>query len=174
MEPVQKVWEQLWDDIRALASWTESLDTDLLRVDELPVEVALTQLEQLREVVRSLRVSETAYERWIAAVFKDQKWGFEREIPLETGVAVKVTVNRSKGRKGWKHRDLLTAWYRAWLRKRGNPSDPTPVEVRNALFEAVGIGYWKVSVLRDLDIDPDEFSNQEPGPPKIQIEQVPL
>lgn len=159
-EPVQRIR----DDVDAAHTWAESLNQDVLNVDEMTFESAAAYLAKLREAIRLMRDSEAAIEAWMAEVWKDQGW---RDPQVVQGVG-EIEIRRAKNRKEWDHAGLQKAVLESLMRSRGGEV-PTPWDVRDALMAAVGVAYWKVTELKRLGINVSEYCTEVPGNRKVEI-----
>lgn len=145
-------------------------------VEELPIELAAQYLVELRAIVKALRDADAYFERWIAQIFKDQGWrtGYQNGHPVE-GVG-DVEVTRSKTTT-WASEALLKAWLEAYLGEHEGDTEPWALthELARALgvITASGAGAtsapWRITPLKALGIDPDEFSDKEWGAPHVRI-----
>lgn len=123
-------------------------------------------LKRLRVARHDLAVYESALERAIAGQWKEA--GIRHDQPV-MGVGV-VKVNRSRPRKGWQHEAVLGAVLDRHLTENQTGELPTPWEVRDWIMAAGHIDYWRVKALRDLGLDPDDYSTPAgPSAPTVTI-----
>lgn len=121
-------------------------------------------LVQIREQVKALRDVEEMVERFViqqrvsAAVFEDTE---------VDGVGV-VSVHRTANRKAWDHDGLATNVLDRHLIEAGG-EEPDPWQVKQWLMDAIGVGYWRVGVIKALGIPVDEFCTTERGRRTVQI-----
>lgn len=162
-----------------LEAQAESLNTVVMDINETDLEQATDALLRVQELVKIIRDSEAAIELWIEKIFKDQKWAHEftdrngnlrvKYEPQETPLGV-VEIRRSSNRRDWDHEALAKDWLDSWLEKNAEGGVlPSPWQIKNALMEVAGIGYWKVGVLKELGIDPDEYCDSSPGTPRVKV-----
>jgi hypothetical protein len=122
-------------------------------------------LKRVRAARQELTAIEAAFERAIA-----RRWVI---LGLRDGQAVEdvgyVEVYRGKKRTGWDHVSLAAAVLDAHLSASATGEAPDPWQVRDWLMEAAGIGYWRVTPLRALGLNPDHYCTAEPGVPTVKI-----
>jgi hypothetical protein len=137
-----------------------SRDADL---GEIEWDDAVRLLAALRDARKRLVGIEAAFERYI-----DRQWRRQKVTgPVAVEGVGQVEVYRSRERHGWDHPALAAAVVEANMPTTGEVPDPW--DVRDWLMAAAGVGYWRVTALRNLGIDPDGYCTSEPGPPSVKI-----
>lgn len=122
-------------------------------------------LADLREQRKSLQEIEAYVE---AAAVKRLKYGRQ-----QVGDFI-AEVKGGKNRTAWQHDDL------AWAVCRPLCVDTTTGEinpearqlvdqVRSRLLDAAAVSYWRVGILRQLDVNPEDFCTSEPGRKTCQV-----
>lgn len=139
--------------------------------EELSIEDAAAFLSRLRVVITNLRQIEGLYERWIAAIFRDQGWptGYKKPHPVDGVGDVEVTYSSTTT---WDHEGTLKAWSEKWLDEWAANHEgqlPEPWDVTAALTEVVGVSYWRVTPLKALGLDPDDYRSKSWGAAKVKI-----
>jgi hypothetical protein len=147
-----------------LDAYTEQINADAADIESMTVEEAARALRGLRRNLGIIRQVEAGLERWIAECFAHEKWRDPHELP---GVGM-VEVKRSKDRKAWDHEALKSRWLNAYTASTGGEVTD-PAEVRDALLNVVSIAGWKVTGLRELDIDADDYCSSLPGTPRVVL-----
>lgn len=158
--PVDAQREYVWD----VNAKSETLAI-LVHEDGPPDDLAeqAKALDLVREARRRLSDVERVLENAVA----DSMQGKTEEVH-EVGVLEK---RGGKKRKSWDHEGVASRVVSEIRvdKETGEVRDPSPQEVANALVEAAGINYWKVSSLRDLGIEPSEYCEESPGRVTVQI-----
>lgn len=145
------------------------LDQCAADVESLTAEEAVEILFRLRAAVETMRRVDAALEVWIAKVFREL--GHPPKTPVEFPEGM-VEVKRSRDRKEWQHEALrskwLNVWLDVWLEEHGGEL-PSAAEVRDALLDCVSVSAWKVTGLRKLSIDSDDYCTSLPGTARVVI-----
>ena len=135
-------------------------------VDDFDVDRAITDLARLRDIKRQLVDWEGELTDWLADAL-----GFNR-IEVD-GVGV-VEIKRGANRKEW---DNDALWRLVVARARDERRvDPETGEALESEGEAVGRVLnecmrpaWRLTPLRERNIDPDEYSTSTPGRTSVVI-----
>lgn len=127
---------------------------------------AAALLRRVREARKRLATLEQALEAHIAVQMRHDgiRGGYGQ--PTE-GVGL-VEWNRSRKRSNWQHRDLASAVIDAHMVATGGEA-PDPYTVRDWILESAAPAYWRVTPLRAIGINPDDYSLSEPGVPTVKI-----
>lgn len=83
------------------------------------------------------------------------------------GVGV-VTVRAGGARRAWHTHDLTRDIIAARLEKAGGEI-PDPFTAAAWVMECANIGYFRTTALKDLGLDPDDYSERVTGRPSVQI-----
>ena len=91
-----------------------------------------------------------------------------RLMPKKIVQTARVTAERrmSTDRRNWQHEELAKEVLK---REWGNIDHPQ--DVARILQEYVGWSYWRVTKLREKDIDPDEYCETTPGRATVQLRE---
>lgn len=163
-DTMQPAARALTVDLGMLADLVEAINQDTADIESTTVEEAARLLAALRPQIALLRQCEAGIERWIARCFAAEGWRDPHELP---GIGM-VEVRRSKTRRAWQHDLLKSKWLAAYVKSTGGEVTD-PAQVRDALFDVVSVSGWKVTGLKALDIDPDDYCDSEPGTPTVVI-----
>ena len=79
-----------------------------------------------------------------------------------------IGVRRGKNRKEWQHDALAGAVVDAHMDATGGEL-PDPDTVRTWITDAAGISYWKVTALKELGIEVEDYCATLPGKPGVSI-----
>ncbi len=154
--------ERIVSALVRLLDASEDLNVATGSVDSTTVEEATQALADLRAMIAPLRQVEAGLERWIAQCFKAEGWDLTHELP---GIGM-VEVRRSTTRRAWDWPELKSAWLNQYMaRTGGEVSDPAAI--RDAIFECFSISSGKVTGLRELGIDVEDYCSSEPGTPRV-------
>lgn len=132
----------------------------------LTVEDAARRLAGLREQRRELDAEMAEVEAWLA-----------EHLP-HGGIAVEgvgwLAAQPATKRTKWDHDEVVRhVTARARDERRADPETGEYEAVEEAIVrvlrECAGIAYWKVTGLRRLGLDPDEFCTTEKGPRRVMI-----
>jgi hypothetical protein len=123
-------------------------------MDRLGPEPAVRLLRDLRASRATIQEVEALLERHIARRW-DRDGGDPKRREID-GVGL-VEVHRSRPRHNWQHEDAAKAVIESHLRATGGEV-PDPWQVRDWIMEAVGPSYWRTGVLKNLGLDPNDFS----------------
>lgn len=140
----------------------DDLNRALGDLDSMTVEDKATTLQVLRDLFGPQRQCEAGLERGIAHDFRDAGWDLQHELP---GIGM-VEVRRSKDRKAWQHDRVQSDWLNA-ITVDGEYLDPA--QVRDAFLSVASISGYKVTGLRELGLDPDDYCDSTPGAPRVVI-----
>lgn len=141
-----------------------TLNVEALDLNGMTWEETAEVLKALVEARKVLQSVESGMERWIAQVWRNEN--LYGDIAVE-GIGV-VSVHRGKSRKAWDHEGIAGHVIDAHL-TGGSGEMPTPWEVKNWLLDAAGIAYWRVTSLKELGIDVDEFCDTLPGTLSVTV-----
>lgn len=147
-----------------LRTAVDDLNRGVGDVESTTVEEAASALAELRDLISPLRQCEAGLERWIATCFRHEGWDLTHEL---VGVGM-VEVRRSVTRRGWDWDELKSAWLNAYMERNGGEVTD-PAQIRDALFESFSVSGGKVTGLRELGIDANDYASVEPGPPRVVI-----
>lgn len=128
--------------------------------DDMAADDGLRALNVLRSALSALRNLDAALVRHIYVN------GEHGDVQVEGLPVAKVT--RARDRKAWEHRPLAQAVLDAHLTERGF-EQPDPWEAITWVLDAAGVAYWKVTTLRELGIDVDQYCETTPGKPQVQF-----
>lgn len=128
--------------------------------DDMAADDGLRALGVLRSALSALRDLDAALVRHIYVN------GEHGDVQVEGLPVAKVT--RARDRKAWEHRPLAQAVLDAHLTERGF-EQPDPWEAITWVLDAAGVSYWKVTALRELGIDADQYCETTPGKPQVQF-----
>jgi hypothetical protein len=156
--------QRLADGAFGLLCATEDLNRAAADIDSTTIEEAVGSLATLREQIGTLRQVEAGLERWIAACFRAEGWDLTHELP---GIGM-VEVRRSTTRRAWDWPELKSAWLNQYMARTGGEVTD-PAAIRDAIFECFSISSGKVTGLRELGIDVEDYCSSEPGTPRVVI-----
>ena len=155
--------EALEEDLDDLGTATGWVDDAIRDVESTTVEEAAACLVILREHVARLRQFDAALERWIADVFRDQRWHDPRETPVGL-----VEVKRSTNRRQWDHDQAAKAWLAAHIEAKGGEIED-PFDLLREFRAAATVAGWKVGPFKALGLDVNDYCSTEPGVPHVYI-----
>ena len=91
-----------------------------------------------------------------------------RLMPKKIVQTARVTAERrmSTDRRNWQHEDLAKKVIELEWGNIDHPQD-----VARILMAYAGFSYWRVTRLRELDIDPDEYCETMPGRATVQLRE---
>lgn len=151
----------------ALIDFTTQVDTLNRRaadLDAIHVQEKAYSLKLLREQFTILRQIEAGLERSIAADFKGNGWRDPHELP---GVGI-VEVRRSTERRAWQHDRVRSDWLNAYLTTLEGEI-PDPAEIRDAFLKVASVSQYKVTGLRQLGLDAENYCESSPGTPRVVL-----
>lgn len=150
-----------------LRTAVDALNRGVGDVESTTVEEAAAALAELRDLISPLRQCEAGLERWIAQCFRAEGWDLTHEL---VGVGM-VEVRRSTQRRAWDHEAVRRDWVNAWLLKFAEESNEGP-DVYDAIDACMGIASvsgYKVTWMRQLGMDPDDYCESSPGAPRVVL-----
>ncbi len=150
--------------LQLLRSAADDVNHAIADVESMTVEETATSLMILRDAIGLLRQCEAGAERWIARCFREEGWDVQHELP---GIGM-VEVRRSKDRKAWQHDRVQSDWLNALMTARGG-EHLDPAEVRDEFLKVASISGYKVTGLRELELDPDDYCESSPGTPRVVL-----
>lgn len=136
----------------------EGLD-ELVRDKSMTTEEALSELLAVKECAGDLRQLTRDLERYVAQKMD----AHEAQIGGHT-----VIRHKADKRTNWQHDDLLRI---VMDTRHVNPDTgeiESPVETLKAVYAVKGYNA-RLTALKERNIDPDDFSDVEPGPWKLEI-----
>jgi hypothetical protein len=133
-------------------------------IESTTVEESAQILGDVRAHIAVLRQCEAGIERWIATCFREEGWRDPVELP---GIGM-VEVRRSTTRRAWDHEGLRARWLNDYVTANGGEV-VDPAQIRDALFDVVSVSGWKVTGLKALGIDANDFCQSEPGTPRVVL-----
>lgn len=149
--------------VAGFAAAVEELNTSALGSDVLPWTDAVTLLAAIRE---ARKIAQTVESNLEVRAAKAMQAAGEKQAELD-GVGV-VEWRRGSGSKSWASEQVAGDVLGAQLRRVGGEL-VDPFTVRDWLLEAAHVDYWRTTVLRDLDLDPDDYCERTPGRLTVQI-----
>lgn len=159
-----KAWKSLDAALTKIERDTEAVSRKAMDLEETTWEESAELLARLRDVTSTLKDVDAGLVRYIAAAWRTERIRGFREVP---GVGV-FEVHRSANRRAWQSRSLAKEVVDARMRLAEGVV-PDPQEVAGWILDAAGVGYWKVTVLKPLGIDPDDYCHTEYGSSKVEI-----
>lgn len=143
----------------------DDINEALLDVPLETWEDATRLLHHLRLARQSLAASESTMETRCAQMLADAGVRDPQEVD---GIGT-VQLRKGNKRKEWDHSGLASRVLDRHLTTAGTGEMPSPWTVRDWLLEVLAPSYWRVGVLKQLDIDPDDYCQTSPGRPTVQI-----
>lgn len=81
----------------------------------------------------------------------------------------RVKVTRSRDRTKWDERGVAQAVIDKQMEARGGEMPNDPWEVAEWLLQVYGVNYCRVTPLRALGLEPDDYCDSTPGKPTVQL-----
>lgn len=166
-----KAHEAVSAAVTAVEDATKVLDAASVEFDSTTVQEAADDLGRLSEAITTLRQLQASLERWVAQCFRAEGWKVNE--PVEVPGVGMVEVRRSTTRRAWQHEQLRTAWLNAYLEQNGGEA-PDPFTVVEAFLKVASINGWKVTGLRSLGLEANDYCDTEPGAPTVKVQRATL
>lgn len=129
--------------------------------DEYDPDAALVLLRVLRAAVRRAGMMD-------ALIVKHLYDHGPRGERIVDGVG-RAFVHRRDAKVKWDERGTASAVVDAKMAERGYEVPDDPMEVVTWLLEAASVGYYRVTALKAMGIDPDDFRHREKGTIAVDI-----
>jgi hypothetical protein len=94
----------------------------------------------------------------------------DETIVFDDGAAVEKTWE--KPRKAWRHKDVAAEVIHRLIARNVDPETgemPSATDVASQILDYAGVSYWKVTMLRRLEIDPSKYCEEGELQPKLMI-----
>jgi hypothetical protein len=137
---------------------------DLVAIDEARrLSVEAGNVEDLLDLLLTLREVKSEFD----LIVRDVEDDCARLMRRKHFNTPQLTAERWAGgldRRNWQSKDLA--------RKIIADGDfDHPQDVADMLFELAAVSYWRVTKLRELGIDPDEFCDSAPGRATVSVKR---
>lgn len=153
------------DAYEAINDWVETVRKwdPMVALDDLgpSVDRAAWLLARTRDMLDALKLADSILSRFISDIRPAND-------PYEVDGVGAVTVRWGSARTQWAHGELTPKVVARIAEKQGYPIAPIRAVVDAWL--AVASPSWKVTGLKELGIDPDEYCQKRPGEPRVVIE----
>lgn len=141
----------------------EVLNAAATHVQDLDLTQSVSILKDLRRVVVELRLIDDAYlTRRVSELLRYVNGPVEVE-----GVAA-VEIARSKNRRAWQHDALIRDWLDAHMIATGGEVCD-PADLLTAFRKAAQISGWKVTAMREMGLDVDDYCDSSPGVAQVRF-----
>lgn len=143
-----------------------TMDADSLTITFRSAIGEKPDVEQLVRDVRDIAAIREALKLWEGELVELVEFAIGRNTVEVDGTP--VTVKRGSNRKSYDHDTLRRLVVAAGRDERAISLDGEPLEseadaVARALFDCIGVAYWRKGALADRGIDLDEHCEQSPG-----------
>lgn len=141
-------------EVEMLALTASVLSSAAVGLD-LPAEDALRLLHQLRSALSAIRDVEAVL---VTHIYVTGEHGDVQVADLPMAKVV-----RRRDRKVWDGRGIARAVVDARMTERGFEVPSDPMDVADWLLEVLAVSYARVTQLRAMGLDPEEFCETTPG-----------
>lgn len=155
---------ELADAIDTLREWAEEADRHAAGDLDVDIDGAAYLLDMARTARAHVSAVEQALTEHIAGLWRERRDPSPVEVPGLGLVGVKYGAER----KQWDHEGLTAAVVDSNL-AAVDGQIPDPFTVARWVTAAAAPSYWRTGVLRDLDIDPDEYCTRLKGRASVVI-----
>lgn len=143
---------------------SDALGIDLVAIDEARRSlVDAKDVNDLLDLLLTLREVKSEFDLLVREVEDD----CARLMRKKFVTTPQLTAERSPGgynRSNWQSRDLAKKII-------ADGDFDHPQDVADMLFELAAVSYWRVTKLRELGIDPDEWCDSAPGRSTVQVKR---
>lgn len=150
--------ETLAAAVRSVTLAVAALDVAMKGVDD--ADLPYTDLAALFDALQQARQDASRLEGDLAKTTAHTMRTAGTKTAEIDGVGV-VEWTRGSTRKAWDHDALTGQVLDRHLTDAGGEIDPWAI--RDALFKAAHVDYWRAGVLRDLGLDPGDYCETTPG-----------
>lgn len=147
--------------LETLLFMCEQLARQSIGLDEVAPDEALSRLHSLRQSIALLQTIDAAL---VTRIYLAGEHG---DVRVDGLPVAKVT--RGRDRKSWDARGVSRSVIDCHMTERGFEPPSDPWEVAEWLLEVLGVGYARVTPLRTMGLDPEDFCESSPGKISVQF-----